>query len=64
MKIKKCLNCGFKFIQGKPRRALGAKHPNAYYNPYSPFPDTPYIEEVCPRCGSDAIVEMVVADDV
>ena len=63
MKVKKCLNCGFIFSQGKLRRALGVKHPGAYYNPLSPIPDTPFIEEVCPRCGSDAIVEIDKEND-
>lgn len=60
IRVKKCLNCGFIFKQGKLRRALGKKHPGGYYNPYSPIPDTPFIEEICPNCGSDAITEIEV----
>jgi len=58
MRVKKCLNCGFVFVSGKVRKALGVRHPNAYYNPASPIPETPYVEEICPKCESDAIKEV------
>jgi len=56
--LKKCLNCGFIFRQGKLIPARGVRHPNAYFSPISPVPYTPYVMEVCPKCGSDAIKEV------
>jgi len=55
--FKKCLNCGFVFRQGNLVPMRGVKHPDAYFNPMSPVPQTSYIMEVCPKCGSDAIQE-------
>lgn len=59
VRVKKCLNCNFIFVDGEKIPTRGANHPNAYYNPCSPVPFTPYVSEVCPKCGSNAIVEKV-----
>ena len=56
--LKKCLNCGFVFRQGNYIPARGTGHPDSYFNPMSPIPSTPYVMEVCPKCGSDAIKEV------
>jgi predicted Zn-ribbon and HTH transcriptional regulator len=53
--MKQCKNCGFKFNQGILIPSRGIKHPNAYFNPMSPITTTPFVTEVCPKCGSDAI---------
>jgi len=42
--MKRCLNCGFVFI-----------HPN-YKGVMTPFGESKLVP-VCPKCGSDALVE-------
>lgn len=53
----KCKNCKFIFEDGKINPMQGVKHPDAYYNPNSPCPRTPYTKICCPKCDSDALME-------
>ena len=57
MKTYKYKNCGFLFEDGIIKKMTGVKHPDAYCNPSSPFPRTPYTKMCCPKCESDALEE-------